>query len=77
MLTVIQWFIPNLGFLFYPVFRTCDYLLENYPGDSFPGEKGGDARLKFWIRPLKETDLGAAQAFLTAKRDHVIKKRSR
>ena len=47
MLTVIQWFIPNLGFLFYPVFRTCDYLLENYPGDSFPGEKGGDARLKF------------------------------
>ena len=58
MLTVIQWFSPNLAFLFYPVFRTCDYLLENYPG-----EKGGDSRLKFYIKPLKETDLGVAQAF--------------
>ena len=27
-------------------------------------EKGGDARRKFWIKPLKETDLGVAQAFL-------------
>ena len=26
-------------------------------------EKGGDARRKFWIKPLKETDLGVAQAF--------------
>ena len=32
---------------------------------------GGDARRKFWIKPLKETDLGVAQAFLTPKRDHV------
>ena len=26
-------------------------------------ERGGDARRKFWIQPLKETDLGVAQAF--------------
>ena len=26
-------------------------------------ERGGDARRRFWIKPLKETDLGVAQAF--------------
>ena len=26
-------------------------------------ERVGDARRKFWIKPLKETDLGVAQAF--------------
>ena len=26
-------------------------------------ERGGDVRRKFWIEPLKETDLGVAQAF--------------
>ena len=25
--------------------------------------RGGDARRKFWIKPLKETDLGVVQAF--------------
>ena len=25
-------------------------------------ERGGDARRKFWIKPLKETDLGVVQA---------------
>ena len=39
-------------------------------GDS-AYERGGDARRKFWIKPLKETDLGLAQVFLTSKRDHV------
>ena len=34
-------------------------------GDS-AYERGGDARRKFWIKPLKETDLGVAH-----KRDHV------
>ena len=33
-------------------------------------ERGGDACRKFRIQPLKENDLGVAQAFLTAKRDH-------
>ena len=33
-------------------------------------ERGGDARRKFWIKPLKETDLGMAQPFLTPRRDH-------
>ena len=32
-------------------------------GDS-AYERGGDARRKFWIKPLKETDMGVAQAFL-------------
>ena len=31
-------------------------------GDS-AYERGGDACRKFWIKPLKETDLGVAQAF--------------
>ena len=29
-------------------------------------ERGRDAHLKFWIKPLKETYLGVAQAFLVA-----------
>ena len=37
------------------------------PGGNSAYERGGDARRKFWIKPLKETDLGGAQA----KRDHV------
>ena len=39
-------------------------------GDS-AYERGGDGRWKFGIKPLKETDLGVAKAFLTPKRDHV------
>ena len=31
-------------------------------GDS-AYERGWDAHKKFWIKPLKETDLGVAQAF--------------
>ena len=26
-------------------------------------ERGGNARLKFWIKPLKESNLGVAQPF--------------
>ena len=41
-------------------------------GGNSAYEGGGDARRKFSIKPLKETDLGVAQAFfLTPKRDHV------
>ena len=32
-------------------------------GDS-AYERGGDARRKFWIKALKETDLGVAHAFI-------------
>jgi len=32
-------------------------------GEDSAYERGGDARRKFWIKPLKETDLGVAQAF--------------
>ena len=33
-------------------------------GGSSAYERGGEARRKFWIKPLKDTDLGVAQAFL-------------
>ena len=33
------------------------------PGGDPSYERGGDARRKFRIKPLKETDLGVAQAF--------------
>ena len=43
--------------------------LQN-PGAGDPASEGGtDACRKFWIKPLKETDLGVAQAFLTPNRD--------
>ena len=32
-------------------------------GEDSAYERGGDARQKFWIKPLKETDQGVAQAF--------------
>ena len=32
-------------------------------GGNSAYESGGDAHRKLWIKPLKETDLGAAQAF--------------
>ena len=35
---------------------------EEPRGDS-AYERGGDARRKLWIKPLKETDLGVTQAF--------------
>ena len=49
---------------------TCWYVytsiqVKNNPGGG-GGELrggGGDAGRKFWIKPLKETDLGVAQAF--------------
>ena len=34
-----------------------------FPGGDSANERGGDARRKFWIKPVKETDLGVAQAF--------------
>ena len=44
-------------------------LKESKKVGSTPGggdsayERGWDARRKFWIKPLKETDMGLAQAF--------------
>ena len=45
--------------------------MHNPRGVDSAYERGGYACRKFWIKPLKETDLGVAQAFLTPKRDHV------
>ena len=43
---------------------SINYGLYKYGGwgDS-AYERGGDAHRKFWMEPLKETDLGGAQAF--------------
>ena len=55
------------------MFTADDLWIKNgkcLQADHCPGgrgsayEKGGDARQKFWIKPLKETDRGVAQAFL-------------
>ena len=32
-------------------------------GGGLPYERDGDDRRKFWIKPLKETNLGVAQPF--------------
>ena len=40
----------------------CNNWFPRGGGDS-AYERGGDACQKFWIKPLKETDLGVAQAF--------------
>ena len=38
----------------------CDLLQVCHPPAY---ERGGDAHRKFWIKPLKETDLSVAQVF--------------
>ena len=35
--------------------------LQSRGGGGLPYERDGDARRKFWIKPLKETNLGVAQ----------------
>ena len=39
-----------------------------WPGGDSAYKRGGDARRKFWIKPLKETDLGVAQAFFDSQK---------
>ena len=53
-------------------FTSTSYIDSVYPqeGDS-TYERDGNACRKFWIKPLNETDLGVAQAFLTPKRDPI------
>ena len=46
----------------YLVNKDTEEAIENAWGDS-AYERGGDACRKFLIKPLKETDLGVAQAF--------------
>ena len=40
-----------------------DYSFLGREGEDSAYERDGDGRRKFWIKPLKETDLGGAQAF--------------
>ena len=53
------------------------YILLSYPGGrgGLPYKRDGDARRKCLIKPLKETNLGVAQAYLTPKRYHSKKDR--
>ena len=53
-------------------FRNLDSLIKHVarelrealvPGVELSYESDGDARRKFWIKPLKETNLGMAQPF--------------
>ena len=39
------------------------------------GKRGGDARRKFWIKPLKATDQGVAQAFFLPLKETILKHR--
>ena len=40
----------------------CQKICKLGGGDS-AYERGGDARRKVWIKPLRETDMGVAQSF--------------
>ena len=42
---------------------SINYGPYKYGGGDSAYERGGDAHRKFWIEPLKETDMGGAQAF--------------
>ena len=48
----------------YAWLQSCVYGCS-MPTGGLPYERGGDAHLKFWIIPLKETNLGVVQPFLT------------
>ena len=43
--------------------KSARYFLGRKPGGDSAHERGGDTRRKFWMKPLKESDLGVAQAF--------------
>ena len=49
--------------------KTYTYL-EPCPGEDSAYVRGGDALRKFWIKLLKETNLGVAQPSFDPKRDH-------
>ena len=40
-----------------------DRIVAKSARGGLPYERGGDARRNFWIKPLKETNLGVAQPF--------------
>ena len=45
------------------------------PGGDSAYERGGDARRKLWIKPLKETNLGVAQAFFWPLKETMLRHR--
>ena len=44
-------------------FARSSYWVPGGGGGGAAYERGGDTRRKFWIKPIKETDPGVAQAF--------------
>ena len=53
----------KLSIYFYLICLLASLLPISPGGEDSAYERGGDARRKFWIKPLKETDLGEAQTF--------------
>ena len=58
----------------YSIPSGCPFNTDFTRGDS-AYERGGDARRKFWIKPLKKTDLGVAQAFFYPLKETMLKLR--
>ena len=56
-------------------FTHVDPLLDNPGGGDSAFERGEDARRKFWIKPLKETDLGVAEPFFLPLKETMLKHR--
>ena len=46
-----------------PILVTIENATPLSRGGDSAYERGADARRKFWIKPVKETDLAVAQAF--------------
>ena len=55
--------------------KDIDQLLDFLTPRGGAYEGGGDARRKFWIKPLKETNLGVAQAFFWPLKEAMLKHR--
>ena len=46
--------------------------VDSPPGRELPYKRGGDARRKFWIKPLKEINLGVAQSFFRPLKETIL-----
>ena len=57
-----RWVPKHLGILWKIIRWSTSRIWGGGEGGS-AYERGGDARGEFWIKPLKETDPGVAQAF--------------
>ena len=47
------------------------YIRVQAPG-ALPFERGGEARQKFWVKPLKETNLGMGPPFFLPLKETIL-----